>query len=170
MKFTRPDTQKDNLIRIVERAAGKVDKKHDYLCDSCLNFLLSIYGEIWLSPKCQVAAAPTCYLFRSLINRGLTYYKTTHLRFSAKREYRCDDDLEQLMQWEPNTDFELDLNDFLSSLNRHELTVWPVICGEKKGAELADELGISAEAVSKRKNKLKEKAMNYFGDYQYDRN
>lgn len=153
------------IQELVVRVAKFVDRKFQKYQDSCRSFL---YCELpRIAEKLNHQLQNERLLFTSLSNKAKDYYYKQHQRH-VSRELPI---VEEMLEYETarSLTFGMDINGFIEGLLLKEKEVWPVVIGEKRGIDVANELGIAPQTVSKRVCKLRARARVFFKEYDHER-
>ena len=152
---------------IIRGVADNTDKVYGAYCDSCFSYLCDCCSEL-----IQKIGEPKSNLYRTrlkraLINRGHDYYRSVHLRHARRLK---DLDVATVSRTKVLTTLPLDVAEWIESLSHAEFEVWPVVIKQRSGVEIAEQLGISPQAVSRRVAALLDKTQKHLREYEHDRN
>ena len=155
------------MEQIIRHAADKTDRVYSAYCDSCFSYLCDCCPE--LIKKIGEPKSTLCRtkLKRALINRGHDYYRSVHLRHSRRLK---DLDVATVSRSHVLSTLPFDVAEWVESLSQAEREVWPVVIKQRSGVEIAEQLGISPQAVSRRVSTLLDKTQKQLREYEHDRN
>lgn len=156
----------NEFIELAISVAARMDRHYSRFCDSCLSQLFFELNPIIEKFNHLPYSEAIRRIQNSLQNKATDYYRANFIRHRKRQELR---DLDQLCRSSSsNAHLQIDRKTFESLLQERESQVWPVVLKEVSGVVVANEIGVSPQAVSRSKDQLESKAREFFKEYEHD--